>query len=47
LGWGRRGSPGTVRPTSYRRCDDAEAAELRTIKRRLQKWLHAPRSSAE
>jgi predicted DNA-binding WGR domain protein len=34
--WGRRGSPGTVRLTSSQRCDDAEAAELRTIKRRLQ-----------
>jgi predicted DNA-binding WGR domain protein len=33
---GRRGSPGTVRLTSYERRDDAEAAERRTIKRRLQ-----------
>ena len=34
--WGRRGSPGTVRLTNYRRQGDAEAAERRTIKRRLQ-----------
>ena len=33
---GRRGSPGTVRLTSYEQRDDAEAAERRTIKRRLQ-----------
>jgi predicted DNA-binding WGR domain protein len=33
---GRRGSPGTVRLTSYERRDDAEAAERRAIKRRLQ-----------
>jgi predicted DNA-binding WGR domain protein len=33
---GRRGSPGTLRLTSYERRDDAEAAERRTIKRRLQ-----------
>jgi predicted DNA-binding WGR domain protein len=34
--WGRRGSPGTVRLASYKRRDDAETAERRTIKRRLQ-----------
>jgi predicted DNA-binding WGR domain protein len=28
--WGRRGSAGTVRLTSYRRRDEAEAAERRT-----------------
>jgi predicted DNA-binding WGR domain protein len=35
--WGRRGSPGTVRLTSYRRQDEAAAAEQCTIKRRLQR----------
>ena len=34
--WGRRGSPGTMRLDSYRRRDDAQIAEQRTIKRRLQ-----------
>jgi predicted DNA-binding WGR domain protein len=34
--WGRRGSAGTVRLTSYERREAAEAAERRTIKRRLQ-----------
>jgi predicted DNA-binding WGR domain protein len=34
--WGRRGSAGTVRLTSYERRDDAETAQRRTIKRRLQ-----------
>jgi predicted DNA-binding WGR domain protein len=34
--WGRRGSPGTVRLNSYERRNDAETAEQRTIKRRLQ-----------
>ena len=34
--WGRRGSAGTVRRSSYRRQDEAEMAERRTIKRRLQ-----------
>ena len=34
--WGRRGSAGTVRLSSYRRRDEAETAERRTIKRRLQ-----------
>jgi predicted DNA-binding WGR domain protein len=33
---GRRGSPGTLRLTSYERRGDAEAAECHTIKRRLQ-----------
>jgi predicted DNA-binding WGR domain protein len=33
---GRRGSPGTLRLTSYQQRADAEAAERRTIKRRLQ-----------
>jgi predicted DNA-binding WGR domain protein len=35
--WGRRGSPGTVRLSSYQRCNEAETAERRTIKRRLQR----------
>ena len=34
--WGRRGSPGTVRLISYERRTEAETAERRTIKRRLQ-----------
>ena len=34
--WGRRGSPGTVRLSSYARQDEAAIAERRTIKRRLQ-----------
>jgi predicted DNA-binding WGR domain protein len=35
--WGRRGSPGTVRLDSYGRRNEAETAERRTIKRRLQR----------
>lgn len=35
--WGRRGSPGTVRLSSYQRRNDAETAEQRTIKRRLRR----------
>jgi len=34
--WGRRGSPGTVRLSSYQRRNEADTAEARTIKRRLQ-----------
>jgi predicted DNA-binding WGR domain protein len=34
--WGRRGSPGAVRLSSYRQRDEAETAERQTIKRRLQ-----------
>ena len=34
--WGRRGSLGTIRLDSYQRRDEAETAERRTIKRRLQ-----------
>jgi hypothetical protein len=34
MGW--RGSPGTVRLSSYQRRNEAETAEQRTIKRRLQ-----------
>jgi predicted DNA-binding WGR domain protein len=33
--WGRIGSPGTVRATSFERQADAERAEQHTIKRRL------------
>jgi predicted DNA-binding WGR domain protein len=33
--WGRSGSPGTVRLTSFARYDDAEKAERQIIKRRL------------
>jgi predicted DNA-binding WGR domain protein len=35
--WGRRGSPGTLRLESYRRREEAQSAEQRTIKRRLQR----------
>jgi predicted DNA-binding WGR domain protein len=31
--WGRRGSPGTLRLDSYRRRDEAEAAERRSVRR--------------
>jgi len=34
--WGRSGSPGTVRLSSYQRRDEAETAEQRTLKVRLQ-----------
>jgi predicted DNA-binding WGR domain protein len=34
--WGRSGSPGTVRVTSFDSYEDAEKAERRTIKRRIQ-----------
>jgi predicted DNA-binding WGR domain protein len=34
--WGRRGSPGILRLESYRRHEEAQSAEQRTIKRRLQ-----------
>jgi predicted DNA-binding WGR domain protein len=33
--WGRIGSPGTVRTTSYERQQDAQEAEQRIIRRRL------------
>jgi hypothetical protein len=33
-----------VRLTSYQRCKDAEAAELRTIKRRLEHYTRHARS---
>jgi predicted DNA-binding WGR domain protein len=33
--WGRSGSPGTVRLTSFGRLDQAQQAEARAIKRRL------------
>ena len=39
--WGRRGYPGTVRLSSYQRRNDAETAEQRTIKRRLQRGYTA------
>jgi predicted DNA-binding WGR domain protein len=35
--WGRRGSPGTLRLESHRRHEEAQAAEQRTIKRRLER----------
>jgi predicted DNA-binding WGR domain protein len=35
--WGRRGSPGTLRLESYRAREEAQSAEQRTIKRRLQR----------
>ena len=39
--WGWRGSPGTVRLSSYRERNEAETAERRTIKRRLQRGYTA------
>jgi predicted DNA-binding WGR domain protein len=33
--WGRSGSPGTVRLTSFEQFDEAQKAERRAIKRRL------------
>jgi predicted DNA-binding WGR domain protein len=39
--WGRRGSPGTVRLSSYAMRNEAETAEQRTIKRRLQHGYRA------
>jgi predicted DNA-binding WGR domain protein len=39
--WGRRGSPGTVRLSSYQRRNEADTAEQRTIKRRLQRGYTA------
>jgi predicted DNA-binding WGR domain protein len=39
--WGRRGSPGTVRLTTYQRRNEAETAEQRTIGRRLQRGYNA------
>ena len=39
--WGRRGSPGTVRFSSYERRNEAETAEGCTIKRRLQHGYRA------
>jgi predicted DNA-binding WGR domain protein len=35
--WGRRGSPGTLRLETWRRRQDAQIAEQRTIERRLQR----------
>jgi predicted DNA-binding WGR domain protein len=40
--WGRRGSPGTMRLSSYEWRNDAETAEQSTIKRRLQHGYKAP-----
>ena len=34
--WGRSGSPGTVRLTSFEQFDEAQKAQARAIKRRLQ-----------
>jgi predicted DNA-binding WGR domain protein len=39
---GRRGSAGTVRLNSYQRRNEAETAERRTIKRRLQHGYRDP-----
>jgi predicted DNA-binding WGR domain protein len=39
--WGRRGSPGTVRLSSYAMRNEAETAERRTIKRRIQHGYRA------
>jgi predicted DNA-binding WGR domain protein len=40
--WGRRGSPGTVRLSSYRRREEAQVAEQRTIKRRRRRGYRDP-----
>jgi predicted DNA-binding WGR domain protein len=40
--WGRRGSPGTLRLETWRRRQDAQLAEQRTIKRRLQRGYRDP-----
>jgi predicted DNA-binding WGR domain protein len=40
--WGPRGSPGTVRLSSYQRRSEAETAEQRTIKRRLRRGYIQP-----
>jgi predicted DNA-binding WGR domain protein len=37
--WGRCGSPGTMRLSSYQQRNDAETAEQRTIKRRPRAGL--------
>jgi predicted DNA-binding WGR domain protein len=39
--WGWRGSPGTMRLSRYERRNEAETAEQRTIKRRLQHGYRA------
>jgi predicted DNA-binding WGR domain protein len=39
--WGRRGSPSTLRLDSYQRREEAQSAEQRTIKRRLQRGYTA------
>jgi predicted DNA-binding WGR domain protein len=39
--WGRRGSPGTLRLESYRQREEAQSAEQRMIKRRLQHGYRA------
>ena len=45
--WGRRGSPGTVRLSSYERRNEAETAERRNIKRRLQRGYRAVELTAD
>jgi predicted DNA-binding WGR domain protein len=35
--WGRRGSPGTLRLDTYQHHVDADAAQRRSIRRRLQR----------
>jgi predicted DNA-binding WGR domain protein len=40
--WGRRGSPGTLRLETSRRREDAQLAEQRIIKRRLQHGYRDP-----
>jgi len=39
--WGRPGSPGTLRLSSYERRNDAEITQQHTIKRRLQRGYTA------
>lgn len=40
--WGRIGSPGTVRTTSFERREDAQQAEQHIIKRRLSHGYTTP-----
>jgi predicted DNA-binding WGR domain protein len=44
---GRRGSPGTLRLDSYRAREEAQSAEQRTIKRRLQHGYRDPTLALE
>jgi predicted DNA-binding WGR domain protein len=45
--WGRRGSPGTMRLETSLRRDEAQLAEARTIKRRLQRGYRDPTAARQ